>query len=224
MEVYHQIQYQALTEPVPLEPSDQVNPVWFPQWMYPTQQVNPVEYRYLFQSVFFVGEPSDFIVTAVPDFGWYRPADEPVLPETADHLLGSIDFVNVPSLQVNPVWFPQWMQPIDQAVLPIEFRYQLESYFDPANWQTAIATDSGVDFPSWMSPIQQPVLPIEYRHLIPDFFVQINPDDFPTGSTPPTAQPLSVFIASATANNRLTAQNSANSITAIKSKNSVTPV
>lgn len=70
---------------------------------------------------------------------------------------------------VEPVWFPQWQQPIDQPVLDPEYRHTLPSLFfagDPSGFTVpATVPDFG-----WFRPADEPTLPAEYRYLIPSVF------------------------------------------------------
>ena len=259
------LQYQAYAQPVPLDPSEQVNPVWFPQWKQPDPEpVRPVEYRFQIPSVFFVGDEADFEVpVVVPDYGWYRPADQPLRPAEYRHRLESVFSLGEPVAEPEAVpdygWYrpaeepvlrpiefrydipsffglgepipepePEvapdygWYRPAEEPTLPVEYRYWLQNYFAPSNWEEIISSDSGVFFEAWVQPVSQPVLPVEYRYLLPNVFVWIDEDDFVAGASPPTAHPVKVVVAVSRANNGMNMPNSGNSAGAVKTKNSLT--
>ncbi len=81
------VQYPALTEPIPLDPSLQVPPVFAESWVQPwSELVLPIEYRYLLDSVF--GQPlEDGLVAAFSTFGWeMQPQFQPVLARELRYL------------------------------------------------------------------------------------------------------------------------------------------
>src|SRR3990167_4116071 len=150
-ETWDLLQYQAYAQPVPLDPAEQVNPVWFPQWTQPIDQpVLPVEYRHTLPSFFFVGEPSDFVVVTVPDYGWWRQTEEPVFTAEYRHLLQSVFFTGEPDDFPAPAALSDfaWFRQPDEPVLPVEFRHLIPSVFIPP-FEEIISTDSGVFFEAW---------------------------------------------------------------------------
>lgn len=62
------------------------------------------------------------------------------------------------------------MQPFSEPVLPIEYRYQLESYFGQTLLDTLHVPPVFAD--SWVQPWLQLVLPVEYRYQLESFFGQ----------------------------------------------------
>ncbi len=69
---------------------------------------------------------------AAPDFEWYRPADEPVLPpDFRDQLESFFAPANWEAIisTDSGVFFEAWVQPIQQPVLPVEYRYLLPFLF-----------------------------------------------------------------------------------------------
>lgn len=188
--VYNRVvQYPAITRPVPLNPEEQVNPVWFEAWWRQTEQPIIVAGRpNSGPSLFFVGEPGDFTVIDVSEFQWAAPTELPVYPVEYRYQLESIFHV------IDPDTFPVipvpdmagWVQPTNQYLFAkSESARRFESYFYP-NWEQIISTPDLVDFATWVQPASQPVLPIEYRYLLPSVFSQIAPADFPVPPEAPT--------------------------------------
>ena len=95
-----------------------------------------------------------------------------------------------PADQVEPTWFEAWVQPIQQPVLPIEYRHLLPDVFyqgEPAGFIEPTW------FEAWTQPTEQPVLPVEYRHTLPWNFLVAEPAVWPTwfeAWTQPTEQPV----------------------------------
>ena len=168
---WHQIQYEAYTEPVPLSPSEQTNPVWFPQWEQPPQLVRAIEYRHLLESFFFVEQSIITPPVVAPPLSWFEPASEPVLPPDRRSELGDISFVNVPGLQVNPTFFEAWVQPASEPVIDPEYRYTLPSFFSLGE---PVAPPAPAPDYGWFRPASEPVLPVEYRHLLESYFDPAN--------------------------------------------------
>lgn len=160
----------SLGEPIePPAPAPEFS--WFRQ---PDEPVLPETTDHLLGVEAFVNDES-FHVPSVWFPQWMGEISQPVLPIEYRQWMESFHSLGVP---IPPVPDYGWYREVEQPVLPIEYRHDVPDYFDPANWQKAIATDSGVDFPAWLQPIEQPVLPVEYRYHLPSHFMWVVEDDF----------------------------------------------
>jgi len=126
------VQYPAVTQPVPLNPADQVPPVFAESWVQPfSEPVLPIEYRYLIESFF--GQTlldSLHVVSTLAETGWFQPLSEPMLPVEYRYQLESyFGQTLLENLHVPPVFAESWGQPWLQLILATEYRYQLESFF-----------------------------------------------------------------------------------------------
>lgn len=129
----YQVQYPARTEPVPPNPSDQINPVFFEAWQQPMSQPQfRVGVPNVGESRFFVGGPSDFVVSDVSLFAWR--------PETNQFKFAKSESARWFESYFHPDWeqiistpdlvdFATWVQPASQPVLPTEYRYLLPFVF-----------------------------------------------------------------------------------------------
>ena len=83
-----------------------------------------------------------------------------------------------PTDQVSPVFAESWVQPFSEPVLPIEYRYQLESYFGQTLLESLHVPPVFAE--SWVQPWLQLVLPVEYRYQLESFFGQTLEDSLYT--------------------------------------------
>ncbi len=142
------IQYPAVTEPVPLDPSLQVAPVFAESWMQPFSEpifLSPFEHRYLFDSFF--GQTLDSSLHVRPIFAeeWIQPIEQPVLPIEYRYLLDSVFGQPLEDGLVAAFSTFGWeMQPQSQPVLGRELSYLHISTFaqiDPGDFVVPPVSD-----------------------------------------------------------------------------------